>query len=47
MLKYTQSTKEGDKSMAGVCKVLIKELSKKLTKDFGKGFSTQSLWNMR
>jgi len=26
---------------------LIKELSKKLTTDFGKGFSEQSLWNMR
>ena len=26
---------------------LIKELSLKLTKDFGKGFSAQSLWNMR
>lgn len=26
---------------------LIKELSSKLSKDFGKGFSTQSLWNMK
>lgn len=26
---------------------LIKELSSKLTKDFGKGFSAQSLWNMK
>jgi predicted nuclease of restriction endonuclease-like (RecB) superfamily len=26
---------------------LIKELSKQLTQDFGKGFSTQSLWNMK
>ena len=26
---------------------LIKELSEKLTDDFGKGFSRQSLWNMR
>lgn len=26
---------------------LIKELSRQLTADFGKGFSTQSLWNMR
>lgn len=26
---------------------LIKELSLKLTKDFGKGFSKQNLWNMR
>ncbi|MCB4764628.1 MAG: PDDEXK nuclease domain-containing protein [Sulfurovum sp.] len=28
-------------------KALIKELSIKLTADFGKGFSVQSLWNMR
>ena len=28
-------------------KAIIKELSKKLTKDFGKGFSAQNLWNMR
>lgn len=28
-------------------KSLIKNLSVKLTKDFGKGFSAQSLWNMR
>jgi len=26
---------------------LIKELSKRLSKEFGRGFSTQSLWNMR
>jgi len=26
---------------------LIKNLSKKLSNDFGKGFSTQSLWNMK
>jgi len=26
---------------------LIKELSRQLTQDFGKGFSTQSLWNMK
>ena len=26
---------------------LIKELSKQLTIEFGKGFSTQSLWNMK
>ena len=26
---------------------LVKELSKKLTADFGKGFSKQSLWNMK
>jgi len=25
----------------------MQELSKQLTEDFGKGFSTQSLWNMR
>jgi predicted nuclease of restriction endonuclease-like (RecB) superfamily len=28
-------------------KAIIKELSKKLTQDFAKGFSAQSLWNMR
>ena len=28
-------------------KALMQELSKQLTEDFGKGFSTQSLWNMR
>lgn len=28
-------------------KALVQELSKKLTKDIGKGFSPQSLWNMR
>ena len=28
-------------------KVLIKTLSKRLTEEFGKGFSRQSLWNMR
>jgi predicted nuclease of restriction endonuclease-like (RecB) superfamily len=34
-----------DKAKYG--KYIIKELSKKLTQDFGKGFSAQSLWNMR
>ena len=28
-------------------KALIKELSKRLTQEFGQGFSSQSLWNMR
>jgi hypothetical protein len=28
-------------------KYIIKELSLRLAKDFGKGYSTQNLWNMR
>lgn len=35
------------KDRAEYGKALIMELSKRLTKDFGKGFSEQSLWNFR
>lgn len=44
--KIVQEEQNG-KGRAEYGKYLIKELSKKLTKDFGKGFSSQNLWNMR
>ena len=45
--KQIVEQEQNGKDRADYGSSLMKELSSKLTKDFGKGFSKQNLWNMR
>ena len=45
--KQIVEEEQNGKDRAEYGSYLIKELSSRLTSEFGKGFSAQSLWNMR